>query len=425
MGPAGGPGAATGLHRVQLPGCTGWTRRGMAQPRCVVVVGGSLGGLRTAEALRRHGYDGRLVLVGEEVHRPYDRPPRSTEVLRGERDAAGVALAKPESFEALGLDLRLGRRAVALDPRAREVELDTGERIRFDGCAIATGARPRRLRGTPDLAGIFTLRTLDDALAIRAELERGPRVAVVGAGFIGSEVAASCRQRGLEVVMIDPLPTPLAAAVDREVGEVVAALHRDHGAALRLGAGFEGAGRLERVRLVDGSAIPADVAVVGIGVVPNTEWLAGSGLELEDGVVCDETTAASVPGIVAVGDVSRFTNPLFGLSMRVEHWTNAVEQADVAAERLLGAPGKPYAPAPFVWSDQYELKIQAAGWMLPGDETRVVHGTLAERHCVVLHGRGGRLVGALALNRVRQLIAYRRMIREGASFQAAVEAAAA
>jgi 3-phenylpropionate/trans-cinnamate dioxygenase ferredoxin reductase subunit len=403
---------------------------GMSLLRCVAVVGGSLAGLRTAEALRRLGYEGRLVLVGEEVHRPYDRPPLSQEVLRGERDAESIALTRPERFDALGLDLRHGRRAVALDPRARELALDDGERIRFDACALATGCRPRRLPGTPELAGIHLLRSLDDALAIRSALERGPRVAIVGAGFIGSEVAASCRQRGLEVALIDPLPTPLAAAVGTEIGEVVAGLHRDHGVELRLGTGvatFEGAGRLERVRLSDGSAVPADVAVVGIGVVPNTEWLASSGLALDDGVVCDETTATSVPGIVAVGDVARFFNPLFGVAMRIEHWTHAVEQAGAAAETLLAAPGaaKAFAPAPFVWSDQYELKIQSAGWMLPGDERRVVHGSLAERRCVVLHGREGRLVGAIALDRVRQLMGYRRMIREGASFDAAVAAASA
>jgi 3-phenylpropionate/trans-cinnamate dioxygenase ferredoxin reductase subunit len=400
----------------------------MAEPRCLVVVGASLAGLRTAEALRRLGFDGRLVLVGEEPHRPYDRPPLSKELLRGERDADSIVLTRADRFDALGLDLRLGRRAAALDPRAREVLLEGGERIRFDGCAIATGCRPRRLRGTPELAGIFLLRTLDDALALRAALERGPRVAVVGAGFIGAEVAASCRARGLEVVMIDPLPTPLAASVGTAIGSVVAALHRDHGVELRLGtgvAGFEGGERLERLRLSDGSRVAADVAVVGIGVVPNTEWLASSGIELDDGVVCDETTATAFPGIVAVGDVARFANPLFGVSMRVEHWTNAVEQASAAAEYLLAGPGaaKPYAPAPFVWSDQYDLKIQSAGWMLPDDETRVVHGSLAERRCVVLHGRGGRLVGAVALNRVRQLMGYRRMIRECASFEAAVAAA--
>jgi 3-phenylpropionate/trans-cinnamate dioxygenase ferredoxin reductase subunit len=402
----------------------------MSQLRCVVVVGGSLGGLRTAEALRRLGYDGRLVLVGEEPHRPYDRPPLSKEFLRGERDAESIALAKPDRFDALGLDLRLGRRAVALDPRAREIALDDGERIRFDACALATGCRPRHLPGTAELPGVHVLRTLEDAVAIRADLDRGPRVAIVGAGFIGAEVAASCRQRGLEVVMIDPLPTPLAASVGTAIGEVVAGVHRDHGVELRMGTGvaaFEGAGRLERLRLSDGSAIAVDVAVVGIGVVPNTEWLESSGLALDDGVVCDETTATSAPGIVALGDVARFHNPLFGVSMRIEHWTHAVEQAGAAAETLLAAPGaaKPYAPAPFVWSDQYELKIQSAGWVLPGDETRVVHGSLAERRCVVLHGREGRLVGAVGLSRVRQLMGYRRMIREGASFDAAIAAAEA
>ena len=402
----------------------------MSGLRCAVVVGGSLGGLRTAEALRRLGFDGRLVLVGEEPHRPYDRPPLSKELLRGERDADAIALAKPDRFDALGLDLRLGTRALSLDPRARELLLEGGERIRFDACAIATGCRARRLPGTPELAGIHVLRTLDDALAIRAGLERGPRVAIVGAGFIGAEVAASCRLRGLEVVMIDPLPTPLAASVGPAIGEVVAGVHRDHGVELRMGTGvaaFEGVGRLERVRLSDGSAVAADLAVVGIGVVPNTGWLESSGLALDDGVVCDETAATGVPGIVAVGDVARFHNPLFGVSMRIEHWTHAVEHAGAAAETLLAAPGaaKAYAPAPFVWSDQYDLKIQSAGWMLPGDERRVVHGSLAERRCVVLHGRGGRLVGAVALNRVRQLMGYRRMIREGASFDEAVAAAEA
>ena len=394
----------------------------------MVVVGASLGGLRAAEALRRLGFDGRLALVGDEPHRPYDRPPLSKEFLRGEREPEAIALAKPDALAALDLDLRLGCRAVALDPHAREIALDDGERLRFDGCVIATGCKPRRLRGTPDLPGIFALRTLDDALAIRAELARGPRVAVVGAGFIGAEVAASCRRRGLEVVMIDPLPTPLAASVGTQVGEVVGAVHRDHGVVLRMGvgvAGFEGGAHLERVRLSDGSAVAADVAVVGIGVAPCTEWLASSGIALRDGVVCDATSATSLPGVVAVGDVARFENPLFGTSMRVEHWTHAVEQAGVAAECLLAEPGQatPFAPAPFVWSDQYDLKIQSAGWMLPEDETRVVHGSLAERRCVVLHGRGGRLVGAVALNRVRQLMGYRRMIRERTSFEAAVRAA--
>jgi len=400
----------------------------MARLRSLVVVGGSLGGLRTAEALRRLGYDGRLVLVGEERHRPYDRPPLSKDLLRGEREPESIALARPDAFDALALDLRLGQRATALDPATREVALSSGERLRYDACVIATGCMPCRLPNQPALAGLHGLRTLDDALAIRAELAHGPRVAVIGAGFIGAEVAASCRARGLEVTMVEPLSTPLAASVGTAIGEVVAALHRDHGVALRMGVrvlGCEGAGRLERLRLSDGSTLAADVAIVGIGVRPCTEWLASSGLALDDGVVCDQTTRTSAPGVVAVGDVARFYNPLFGVSMRIEHWTHAVEQAAAAARTLLADPdaAKPYAPAPFVWSDQYDLKLQVAGHPQPGDQTRVVHGSLAERRCVVLHGREGRLVGAVALDRTRRVMAYRRMIRDGASFDAALAAA--
>jgi 3-phenylpropionate/trans-cinnamate dioxygenase ferredoxin reductase subunit len=396
----------------------------------IVVVGGSLAGLRGAEALRRFGYGGRLVFVGEESHRPYDRPPLSKEILRGDREPEQIGLAKPESFDALELDLRLGRRAEALDTAARTVRLDDGEEIGFDGLLIATGASPRRLPGTPDLAGIHVLRTLDDSLAIRAALERGPRVAVVGAGFIGAEVAASCRARGLEVTLIETLPLPLANAVGKEIGEVIAAIHRDNGVDLRLSArvaGFEGGERVERVRLDDGSTVAADLVVVGIGVAPATGWLESSGLALDDGVVCDETCATAVEGIVAAGDVARWHNPLFGESMRTEHWTNAVEQANAATERLLkGADAvEPFAPVPFVWSDQYDRKIQSAGHFGPEDEVRIVHGSLEERRFVALHGRGGRLVGAVAMNRVRELMAYRRKIRAGIGLEEAVAEAQA
>ncbi len=392
----------------------------MTAPQRIVVVGASLAGLRAVEALRRLGYDGRLVLVGAEPHRPYDRPPLSKEVLRGERDPEKIALAKPEAFDTLDLDLRLGTRASALDLGDRAVVLDDGERLDFDGLLVATGATPRTLPGAPALAGLHTLRTLDDCSAIRADLEQGPRVAVVGAGFIGAEVAATCRQRGLDVTLIETLPVPMAATLGMEIGEVCAAAHRDRGVDLRCGVcvdGLEGGDRVERVRLSDGTAVAADVVVVGIGVVPETRWLESSGLALDDGLVCDETLAAA-PGIVAAGDVARWPNPLFGESMRVEHWTNAVEQGEAAAERLLAQTGdaKPFAPVPFVWSDQYDLKIQAAGLTKPDDEIHIAHGSLADRRFVALYGRKGRLVGALALNRVRFLMGYRRMIREEASW---------
>jgi NADPH-dependent 2,4-dienoyl-CoA reductase/sulfur reductase-like enzyme len=395
----------------------------MTGPQKIVAVGASLAGLRAVEALRRLGYDGRLVLVGAEPHRPYDRTPLSKEVLRGTREPERIALAQPEAFDALDLDLRLGTRATAVDLRARAVVLEDGERLDFDGLLVATGATPRTLPGSPPIAGLHTLRTLDDCIALRADLERGPRVAVVGAGFIGAEVAATCRQRGLDVTLIETLPVPMAATLGMEIGEICAAVHRDQGVDLRCGVrveGLEGSDRVERVQLSDGTAVAADVVVIGIGVVPETSWLESSGLALDDGLVCDETLAAA-PGVVAAGDVARWPNPLFGETMRVEHWTNAVEQGEAAGERLLAQTGdaKPFAPVPFVWSNQYDLKIQTAGRMKPDDEVHIAHGSLADRRFVALYGRKGRLVGALALNRVRLLMGYRRMIREGASWDEA------
>lgn len=398
----------------------------MAGLETIVVVGGSLAGLRGAEALRRLGFSGRLVFVGEEAHEPYDRPPLSKEVLRGDRDPEQIRLAKPEAWEALELDLRLGRRATALDPTPRRVTLDDGETLSYDGLLIATGAAARRLPGD-DLPGIHVLRTLDDALALRGELEGSPRVAVVGAGFIGAEVAASCRARGLEVTLVEGLPLPLANAIGPEIGGVIADVHRDHGVDLRLGVGvdgFVGGERVGGIRLADGSQIDADVVVVGIGVVPSTDWLEGSGLDLDNGVVCDATCSAGAPGVVAAGDVARWYNPLFDETMRIEHWTNAVEQGNHAAQRLLEGEGcEPFAPVPFVWSDQYDRKIQSAGRIRPDDEMRVVHGTTDERRFVALYGRKGKLTGAIALNRVRQLMGYRRAIREGMEFDQAVSEA--
>jgi len=391
----------------------------------IVIVGGSLAGVRCAEALRGRGYAGRLVLIGAEGRVPYDRPPLSKEVLRGARDEASLALVKPDALAALALELRLGTTAVSLDLADRAVGLASGERVRFDGLVIATGATPRRLPGSESLAGIHVLRTLDDCLRLRGELERGPRVAVVGAGFIGAEVAASCRQRGLAVTLLETLPAPLATAVPRAIGETLAAVHADAGVTLRCGvrvAGFAGGARVEGVKLDSGEIIPADVVVVGIGVSPETRWLEGSGLALGNGVVCDETLATGASHVVAAGDVARWRNPLFDEVMRIEHWTNAVEQAGAAAETLLAGPGlaKPFAPVPFVWSDQYDRKIQVAGRVGPQDAMTIALGSLAERRFVALFGRAGRLVGALAMNRPRPLIACRRLIREGRSFDDAV-----
>jgi len=391
----------------------------------IVVVGASLAGLRAAETLRREGYAGALAVVGAEDRLPYDRPPLSKEILTGKWEPERTALRSPGTWHDLAADWRLGRRAVRLDTAAREVVLDGGARLGFDGLIIATGTRARRLPGTPPLAGIHTLRTLDEALAIRAALERGPRVCVVGAGFIGAEVAASCRARGLDVTLVEALPVPMAGALGVRMGAFCASLHGDHGVHLRAGvgvAGFEGGERVAAVRLADGTRVPADLVVVGVGVVPETDWLEGSGVEVGDGVVCDARCATAVPGVYAAGDVVRWHNPVYDASMRVEHWTHAVEQGIAAAENLLAGPAsaRPFASVPFFWSDQYDLKIQMAGHPRADDETLVAHGKEGERRFVVLYGRKGRLVAALGVNRARLVVQYRNLIREGATWEAAV-----
>jgi 3-phenylpropionate/trans-cinnamate dioxygenase ferredoxin reductase component len=389
----------------------------------IVVVGAALAGLRAAEELRLAGYGGRLVMVGAEPHRPYDRPPLSKQVLAGEWEPEQTALrAQPD--DDMDLEWRLSCRAAALDLTDRAVVLGHGERVEFTAAVLATGSTPRTLPDTPPLQGIHVLRTLDDCLALRAELEQRPQVVVVGAGFIGAEVAATCRGRGLDVTVLEALPSPMVRGLGPLLGDALGALHRDHGVDLRLRttvAGFEGHERVERVLLGDGTTIPADVVIVGIGVRPATDWLEGSGLTIEDGVVCDETCLAA-PGIVAAGDLARWPNPLFdGESMRLEHWTNAAEQGVYAGRRLLTSdPVEAFAPVPFVWSDQYDVKIQVAGRVRGDDRIEIVDGAIDERRFVAAVGRDGRLVGAVAFNRPRVLMQYRRLIAARCSFDDAL-----
>jgi NADPH-dependent 2,4-dienoyl-CoA reductase/sulfur reductase-like enzyme len=395
--------------------------------RTVAIVGTSLAGLRAAETLRRDGFDGRIVAVGAEPHLPYDRPPLSKELLRGDWEPEDLVLRK-QGVDDLELEWRLESRAVSLDLGAREVALHDGERIAYDGLVIATGATPRRLPNQPNLAGLFTLRTLDDALALRELLDARPKVVVIGAGFIGAEIAATCRARDLDVTVLEMLPQPMVRGLGPELGAVIAAVHRDHGVDLRTGVQVaaidgDGSGQVRGVRLGDGSTVDADVVVVGAGVVPETAWLEGSGLTIDNGVVCDETCLAA-PGVVAAGDVANWPNPLFdGARMRLEHWTNATEQGVHAARRLLGHD-EPFAPVPFVWSDQYDRKIQTVGVVSPDADVHVAHGTLEERSFVALFGRSGRIVGALGFNRARFLMQYRKLIAERASWDAALAHAA-
>ncbi len=403
-------------------------------PRSSVhIVGASLAGIRAAETLRREGFDGPITLIGDEPHAPYDRPPLSKQYLAGDWEADRLALSPADRLAGLGLDLRYGTRAVSFDlgERALATVGPDGQRSEtVDGLLIATGARCRTLPGTETMAGVFVLRSLDDAAALRRAFERRPsRVVVIGAGFIGAEVAATARGLGLEVTVIEALPTPLARVLGTEMGAVIGEVHRDHGVDLRTGVGVasvDGGERVEAVTLSDGEVVAADVVVVGIGVMPNAEWLEGSGLEIDDGVVCDETCLAA-PGVVAAGDVARWPNRRFnsaGETMRVEHWENAVEQGAFAARRLLAddAEATPFEPVPWFWSDQYQLKIQLAGSVSGDDEVQVVAGDPAERRFAALYGRAGRLVGVLGVNRPRHVMKYRALIADGVSFSEALAA---
>lgn len=386
----------------------------------IVVVGTSLAGLRAIEALRREGHDGPIVAAGAESHLPYDRPPLSKQFLKGDWDEDRISLRK-QGVDDLGVEWRMGSPARALHPDERRVELANGERISYDRLLIATGTVARRLPFGAELGGVHLLRSLDDARALRAELPGAQRVLVVGAGFIGLEVAASCRQLGHAVTVVEPLEQPLMRGLGPMLGGWVGDHHRDQGVELRCGVGvegFEGSGRVERVKLTDGSLLEADVVVVGVGARPATDWLEGSGLALEDGVVCDASGATSLPDVFAAGDVARWNG------VRLEHWTSAVEQGTHAASRLLrGDEVGALEHLPYVWTDQYELRLQIAGHVGPGDESRVCHGSLdpdGDQRFLVLFGRAGRLVAAVGNKRPRQLMAARKLLSAGTAFEDAV-----
>ncbi|MFE3037806.1 NAD(P)/FAD-dependent oxidoreductase [Streptomyces canus] len=381
--------------------------------RRIVVVGASAAGLAAAETLRREGYDGTLTLVGEEPLAPYDRPPLSKQILAGKWEPDRLALRTPDALAALDLDLRLGVAATGLDLTGRTVELADGSALPYDGLIMATGVRPRRLPGE----GAHVLRGLDDALALRARLTPGRRLVVVGAGFLGAEAAAVAWQLGVHVTLLEPAPVPLAHAIGTEVGQILTQAHLDRGVNLRCGVTVTDVTE-NGVRLADASEIEADEVLVAVGSLPNTEWLAGSGLTVGDGVVCDEYCEAA-SNVYAAGDVARWYNPLFGTSMRIEHRTTATEQGMAAARNLLATPEarKPFAPVPYFWSDQYDMKIQAYGYLRGHDEVAVVEGELTVRRFVTAYRTGDRVTGALAVGMPPKAIRqWRQAIARGAAW---------
>jgi NADPH-dependent 2,4-dienoyl-CoA reductase/sulfur reductase-like enzyme len=389
--------------------------------REIVVVGAGLAGMRAAETLRQEGYDGALTVVGDERHAPYHRPPLSKKLLSGQIQRAGIDLALQFDFDARVLR---GASAVGLDQSSRTLDVDddgTPLSLHYDGLVIATGATPRAWPGGAVPDGVLLLRTVDDCLAIRERLKTRPRVVVVGGGFIGAEVAATCRILGLEVTLVERSDGLLLSALGPEMAACWAQLHKQHGVDFRVGVdvdSFVGDKRVEAVRLSDGSQVVADLVIVGLGVTPATDWLDGSGLRVDDGLVCDATGAVEGGSdVVAAGDIARWWHPRFQRHLRIEHWDHAGRQGEAAARTLLAGPGTAdeYDELPYFWSDQYDVKLQMLGVPHDYDAFTVVEGHPDDWEFTAAYGRDGRTVAVLSTV-PGQVLAYRQALTDAAEF---------
>ncbi|ABK68580.1 NAD(P)/FAD-dependent oxidoreductase [Mycobacterium avium subsp. hominissuis] len=362
----------------------------------IVIVGGGLAAARTAEQLRRSEYSGPITIVSDEVHLPYDRPPLSKEVLRKEVD--DTALKPRQWYDDNDITLRLGSAARSLDTAAQTLTLEDGTTLGYDELVIATGLVPRRIPTIPDLDGIRVLRTFDESLALREHASAAQRAVIIGAGFIGCEVAASLRSLGVDVVLVEPQPTPLAAVLGQQIGELVARLHRAEGVDVRLGVGVSevrGDRHVEAVVLTDGTELAADVVVIGIGSRPATDWLEGSGVAIDSvdrGVLCDEAGRTSAPNVWALGDVASWRDAT-GHQGRVEHWSNVADQARVVVPAMLGKEVPPVVVVPYFWSDQYDVKIQCLGEPEADDIVHIVEDD--GRKFLAYYERDGALVGVV------------------------------
>jgi phthalate 3,4-dioxygenase ferredoxin reductase subunit len=389
----------------------------------VAIVGASIGGVRTAQALRSEGHEGRIVLIGAEPDLPYDKPPLSKQFLAGGWDTERLRLLTGEAAAANGIELRLGVPATGLDVDGRVVELADGSRIGYDSVVVATGAAARPSPWAAE-SGIHVLRSLVDGSGLREALHDNGPVVVVGGGFIGAEVAATAWSAGRQVTVVDPLPAPIGRVLGDEVGGLISDVHRRHGVETRFGTGVRdvqgSAGALE-VTLTDDTILRAGTVVVGIGAAPNVGWLTDSGLLLDNGLVCDEyCRAVGKPDVYAVGDVARWFHPRHGEHVRVEHWTNAVEQAACVAHNITHPDEpRPYQPTEYVWSDQYDWKIQivgrpqhATGHDLIGD-----HTADPPRFAALYRGQDGTLCGAVAVNWAKALVTARRLVTAGIPYE--------
>ena len=397
--------------------------------RRTAVVGASLSGLRAAQELRAQGYEDDLVIIGAEPHLPYDRPPLSKDYLKGVVGAADLALAEQSEIDELEAEWHLGVAAERLDPAAGHVVLSSGATITADAVVLATGGVPRRLPAAEGLLGVHVLRTLDDADALRAELTGGAEhVAVIGAGFIGAEVAATCSALGLAVSIVEAMPVPLSTALGPELGAVCAGLHATNGVRLFTGtsvvewltaADGPGQRRVNGLVLSNGERLPADVVVVGIGMKPAVEWLADSGLPLETGVLTDAGYVTDRPNVVAVGDVARPWHPRLGRYVRREHWTDAAEGPAIAVRNLLAGSTVQHVDKPsYFWSDQYGTRIQFAGAAEPSDEVRFLDGAPSDGAFVATYHRGDATTAVLAMNNPRLFTRLRRQLASTATSSA-------
>jgi 3-phenylpropionate/trans-cinnamate dioxygenase ferredoxin reductase subunit len=388
-----------------------------AHPQTFVIIGGGLAGAKAAETLRDEGFDGRLVLIGDEPERPYERPPLSKDYLRGET-AEKPFVHGQDFYGEREIELWTSTRVTGVDAGARELSLEDDRRLGYDRLLLATGAEPRRL-DVPgaELGGILYLRTVADSERIAERLEQGRRVVVVGSGWIGAEIAASARMKGCEVTMIEMATLPLERVLGPEVGQIYLDVHRDHGIEFlpeTTVERFEGEGSLERVLTRDGALIEADVAIVGVGVTPRVQLAEAAGLRVENGILVDERLESSVPGVFAAGDVANAHHPFYERRLRVEHWANALNQGPAAARAMLGAPVS-YDEIPYFFSDQYDTGMEYAGFAPEWDEV-VFRGDVAGREFTAFWLTEGRVVAGLNMNvwdvneQIRDLIRSRQPV---------------